>query len=81
MAEWVVFKMETWRGGNPLPVYYAGYQAASWADCGPIFNRTITSKARFDEKTADMAIKQLTEMGHDVKKRKIAERKLRAKTS
>lgn len=36
--------------------YYAGYQAASWADCGPIFNRTITAKAKFDERTADVRI-------------------------
>ena len=56
-------------------LFYAGYQAESFADCGPIFNLTITPRARFDEKTADMAINQLTQMGHEVSKRAILQRK------
>jgi len=77
--EYVVTKKETIKDIT-VELYYAGYQAESWSDCGPIFNRTITHKARFDEKTADMAVKQLTEMGYEVSKRAIKERKLKPKS-
>lgn len=76
--EYVVTKKET-NKGIEIVLYYAGYQAASFSDCGPIFNRTITAKSRFSEQIADLAIKQLTEMGYEVSKRAIRERKLKAR--
>lgn len=60
-----------------LKHYYAGYQAESFVDSGPIFNKTCTAKARFDEATADAAVRQLTHMGYSVTKEQLKERKKR----
>lgn len=71
--EFVVTKHEKQCGlpGEPLKdfvTYYAGYVCESWAESGPIFNRTITRNAVFSEVVADQLVKQLTEMGHQVQK-------------
>lgn len=68
MMEFVVTKRERRADLPDMVYYYAGYDAESWAISGPIFNRTITPRAVFNEVTADAIVKQLTELGHAVKK-------------
>lgn len=79
--EFVVTK-KVKRGDLPdLVYYYAGYQCESWADSGPIFNRTITPNAVFSEAIADAAVRQLMQMGHQVQKEPRYKRGARAKAS
>lgn len=79
--EFVVTRRQK-REGLPDDVfYYAGYQCESWSNSGPIFNRTVTPNAVFTEEVADMAVKQLTQMGHEVQKEPRYKRPSRAQAS
>ena len=77
----VIVKVEK-DGVPPGPVrevltYYAGYECESFSKSGPIFNKTVTPRARLDERTADAVMKQLTELGCVVEKRTVADPKPR----
>lgn len=66
--DFVVTRREKRPGLSDMVYYYAGYECESWAKSGPIWNVTITPYAKFKESVADMIVKQLTEMGHEVQK-------------
>lgn len=55
--------------------YYAGYESEGLAKSGPIFNRNATKLSKFDERTADLAVKQLRELCHVVEKRPLFEKR------
>jgi len=55
--------------------HFAGYQADSFADCGPIFNKGITERGRFIDGEVDQAVDQLYQMGYAVQKKLLLEKR------